>query len=162
MQTFEKKSEMPVSAEELYDWHMSPRAFDRLVPPWQKLRVLERPDNLGEGARLVMRVYAGPVGVKWVALHRDFVVGQQFVDEQLQGPFADWVHTHRFEQLDDHRSLLHDHIEYRLPLGPLGRVFGALPTKLMLERMFDYRHRVTRESLLKGSSSSGARRGSFR
>lgn len=148
MKTFDKKSEIAVSAQRLYDWHMAPGAFDRLVPPWQKVEVIERPERLEEGVQLIMKVFAGPVGVRWVALHRDFVDGRQFVDEQVQGPFAHWVHTHRFEPINDSTSILHDHIEYRLPLGLMGRIFGSLPTDLMLGRMFDYRHRVTRDSLV--------------
>lgn len=33
MATFDKKSQMPVSADQLYRWHMRPGAFDELVPP---------------------------------------------------------------------------------------------------------------------------------
>lgn len=148
MPTFDKKSEMPVGADELYRWHMQPGAFEKLVPPWQHVRILEQPERLEEGARLVMKVYMGPVGVRWVALHRDFIEGRQFVDEQLEGPFARWVHTHRFEPRGADRSVLHDHIEYELPLGALGRIAGAPMIDRMLRRMFDYRHDVTRRDLI--------------
>ncbi len=147
MATFDKKSQMPVSAEELYRWHMQPGAFDELVPPDQKIRVIERPPRLEEGAKLVMKVYMGPVGVRWVALHRGFIEGRQFIDEQVRGPFAGWVHTHRFEPIDARTSILHDHIDYRLPLGPVGHLFGGWPTRRMLEQMFDFRHRQTHQSL---------------
>jgi ligand-binding SRPBCC domain-containing protein len=148
MQTLDKRTEMPCSAEELYDWHMQDGAFDRLVPPWQNVEVIERPDRLEEGARLVMKIYvAGPVGVTWVAHHRDFIEGRQFVDEQVEGPFAHWVHTHRFEPAGEGRSFLHDHVEYELPMGVLGRVFGEPINRRVLERMFDYRHEVTREAV---------------
>lgn len=147
MEQFEKSSEMPVSARELYDWHMQPGTFEKLVPPWQKVKVLERPERLQEGARLVMKVYLGPIGVRWVAHHRDFVQGRQFVDEQLEGPFAHWVHTHRFEPQGPDASTLVDRIVYELPLGPLGRLFGRRATRAMLERMFAYRHQVTRLEL---------------
>jgi len=146
MKVFEKKTKIAASAEELYDWHMQPGAFDRLVPPWQKVEVVERPGRLIDGAKLVMKVFAGPIGVRWVALHRDFIEGHQFVDDQVHGPFKSWVHTHRFEPVDENTSILWDHIEYELPLGPIGALFGGLPTDLMLEKMFDYRHRVTREA----------------
>jgi ligand-binding SRPBCC domain-containing protein len=151
MPTFDKESPMPVSADALYRWHMQPGAFDALIPPWQNVEVLERPDRLEEGARLVMKVYLfGPVGMRWVALHRDFVEGRQFVDEQLEGPFAEWEHTHRFEPVDSDRSILHDHVEYEPPMGALGRTLGAPIVERMLERMFDHRHELTETSLREG------------
>ena len=148
MPRFQKKSPMPVSAEELYAWHMAPGAFEKLVPPWQKVKVLEQPEELKEGAILLMKVYFGPVGVEWEALHRDFVEGRQFVDEQVRGPFGRWVHTHSFEPQEDGTSVLVDTIEFEPPLGWLGRLGGGtLITGKMLEKMFAERHRVTREDL---------------
>ena len=35
---------MPVSAEEVFTWHERPGAFERLTPPWEKVKVLEMED----------------------------------------------------------------------------------------------------------------------
>lgn len=145
MKTFTKETAMPVSASTLYRWHMQPGAFDQLVPPDQKIEVLERPERLEAGAKLIMKIYLGPIGVRWVAHHRDFVQNRQFVDEQVRGPFAHWIHTHRFIPVDEHASILSDHIEYRLPGGKLGELLGGWAIEAMLERMFDYRHTQTRK-----------------
>ena len=42
MPLHEARSAMPVSREELFAWHSRPGAFDRLAPPWETLRVIER------------------------------------------------------------------------------------------------------------------------
>ena len=126
---------------------MEPGAFDRLVPPWQDVEVVDRPEKLEPGARLTMQInFLGPFGVQWVAEHRDFVEGRQFVDVQIEGPFRSWRHLHRFEPIESGRSVLHDEIEYELPLGSLGNLFGGSIARRQLERMFEYRHRVTREA----------------
>jgi hypothetical protein len=39
-----------------------------------------------------------------------------------------------------------DRIEYELPLGALGRIFGSGFARRKLERMFEFRHRVTKEA----------------
>ncbi len=144
MQHFVKESRIAASPQQLYDWHMQPGAFDRLVPPWQHVEVLERPARLEEGAVLVMKVFiAGPVGVRWVAHHRDFIDGRQFVDEQVEGPFAAWTHTHQFLPAADGASLLRDSIDYELPMGRLGALVGGRFSRRMLERMFEYRHETT-------------------
>ncbi len=150
MAVYEKSTAMPVSAQELYEWHMAPGAFQKLIPKGQKIEVVEQPEELGEGEILVMKVYLGPVGVTWEALHRDFVPGRQFVDEQLRGPFRKWVHTHRFEPTDG-GSLLVDHVEYEPPLGRLGQVAGGWVVRRMLKEMFEERHRITLEDLAVGS-----------
>lgn len=147
MEHFVKESRIQATAGELYDWHMQPDAFDKLVPPWQKVEVLERPEQLKEGAVLHMKVYLGPIPSRWIARHCDFVEGRQFVDEQVHGPFASWVHTHQFLPTDDGASILRDSIEYELPVGKLGEVLGGWFTRRMLERMFEYRHQLTASEL---------------
>src|SRR5690606_16801519 len=93
----------PINAtpQQLWQWHLAPNAFDQLVPPWQRVKILERPECLEENAILVMKVYLlGSIGKQWVAKHRDFIEGRQFVDEQISGPFRTWVHTHQFLSSD--------------------------------------------------------------
>jgi ligand-binding SRPBCC domain-containing protein len=48
-----------------------------------------------------------------------------FVDSMLRGPFSHWTHTHRFEVLTE-GTAVHDHVEYGVPLGSLGRLFDAV------------------------------------
>jgi hypothetical protein len=149
---FEKSTRLPVSAEALYRWHMRPGAFHRLVPPFQRVRVLDEPDGIAEGVTLTMKVYQGPIGLRWVAEHKDFVEGRQFVDEQSSGPFAAWRHTHTFEPAGPDACRLVDHIDYRLPMGPIGRLVGGRSTRHMLQRMFDFRHTRTRLDLMRHTS----------
>lgn len=149
---FEKSTRLPVPAESLYRWHMRPGAFHRLVPPFQRVRVLDEPDGIADGVTLTMKVYQGPVGLRWVAEHTDFVEDRQFVDEQVSGPFAAWRHTHTFEPAGPDACRLVDHIDYRLPMGPIGRLVGARSTRRMLRRMFDFRHTRTRLDLMRHTS----------
>jgi hypothetical protein len=140
--TFEKTSPMPVSAQKLFDWHARPGAFERLAPPWDDIEVVDKLGGIEDGARLTMKIHQGPFSVTWEALHRDFIDGEQFVDEQVRGPFKKWEHVHRFEPSDE-GSVLRDRVEYELPLGWLGRLFGGSVARRTLERMFTFRHRRT-------------------
>ncbi len=157
MLNFTKESHINATPNQLWQWHLAPNAFDLLVPPWQRVKILERPERFEEGAILVMKVYVlGPIGKRWVAKHRDFIEGRQFVDEQVSGPFRSWVHTHQFlpadPTLDENQgtSILRDSIDYELPLGPLGDALGGRISQLMLEKMFAYRHQVTAAALAAG------------
>ncbi|MBL9039831.1 MAG: TIGR01777 family oxidoreductase, partial [Archangium sp.] len=81
--------------------------------------------------------------------------GRMFRDEQRGGPFKTWVHTHRMEDLGGGQSALVDDVEYELPLGALGDVFGGGFARGKLDATFDYRHAVTRLDLERHARFAG-------
>ncbi|HMV51788.1 MAG TPA: hypothetical protein PKD31_28860, partial [Blastocatellia bacterium] len=66
--TFEYQSELPVPAGTAYEWHTRPGAFERLLPPWDTTRVVERSDDVQQG-RVVLEVPIGPATQRWVSDH---------------------------------------------------------------------------------------------
>lgn len=144
-ESFSKRTRLAASADEVFAWHARPGALERLTPPWQSIEVEERTGGLKEGARVVLRV--GPLGRRWVAVHRRLVPGREFVDEQVSGPFARWIHTHRFQPEGPDASVLEDHVEYALPCGLLGRIAGGWLVRSEIARLFRYRHAVTGDDL---------------
>jgi len=148
MPVFESRSLMPVPIDELFAYHARPGAFERLAPPWQRLRILEQEGGMRDGGRVEFKVYVGPVGKRWVAEMGGYVEGRQFVGRQVEGPFASWEHTHRFlPGADGSTSELLDHIEYSLPAGILTDPIGAGPARKQLERLFRFRQARTRADL---------------
>ena len=148
MPIFEKRSRLPVSARVAFDWHARSGAFQRLTPPWEKVRLLEHVGGISNGGRAVIEArIAGPIKTRWVAVHEGFIDGQQFRDVQTSGPFKRWEHTHTFEPDGENASWLTDHIDYELPVGPLGALLGGSMVRKKLDRMFAYRHRITADDL---------------
>ena len=146
--TFLKTSAMPVSARTLFDWHANPAAFMRLVPPWENVEVKSIEGDFTVGQKLTMRTsILGPISKDWVAEVVEVEPGDHFKDRQLSGPFAAWEHTHRMIVESDTSSILEDSIEYRLPMGVLGRTIGSGMVTNRLEQMFVYRHAVTASDL---------------
>jgi uncharacterized protein (TIGR01777 family) len=139
---------MPVPAEFLYRWHASPRAFERLIPPWERIEVIQPPTGLCDGDRVLVRVrLAGPISMPWEARMQCIRPGESFEDVQVRGPFAAWKHTHTMTPDGAAGCLLTDHVEYELPLGMLGRLVGGRFARNKLARMFAYRHRLTRDEV---------------
>ncbi|QDU20116.1 Epimerase family protein [Urbifossiella limnaea] len=140
---------MPASADDVFAWHARPGAFARLTPPWETADVLGVEGAFGTpGYRVSVRTkLVGPVGGTMVAEHPSFTPGREFRDVQRRGPFAYWEHTHRFLPDGPEASTLEDHIEFRLPLGPLGKLFGGGMVERRLAAMFAYRHAVTASDL---------------
>ena len=143
MTVFEWRSTVPFPADQVYAWHARPGSFERLSPPWQRTRVIERSGDLEHHGTLVFEYRSGPLRGRWVAAHGDAEPGRRFSDRQLHGPFAAWEHTHSFLPAGPDRCVIEDHVEYRLPLGSAGDVVAGAPIRTMLERLFRFRHERT-------------------
>jgi uncharacterized protein (TIGR01777 family) len=153
---FERRTRLDAPAEEVYGWHARPGALERLSPPWDPPLVESRSGGIAdEGARVVLRV--GPLGQRWVAEHYAAVPGREFRDRQLAGPFALWEHTHRMLPEGPSACTLVDRIEYALPAGPAGDVLGGRAVRALLDRIFEYRHRVTADDLAAHVTCRGGR-----
>jgi uncharacterized protein len=142
----ERSTTLPVSAEAAFAWHERPGAFERLLPPWERVSVVEQSGGLEDGARFALRVRYGPVSLRWVGRHRDTLPGRRFVDEQVEGPFSRWIHFHRFDPDGPTQSRMTDRIEYAPPLGPVGAVADPI-IRRRLERLLAYRHVLLRDDL---------------
>ncbi|HEU4647482.1 MAG TPA: TIGR01777 family oxidoreductase [Gemmatimonadales bacterium] len=143
----ERTSRLPASAEAVWAWHQRPGAFERLVPPWERVEIVQRSGGLADGGEVVAQVHAGPLTFRWVARHRDYQPGRQFVDEQVEGPFTQWVHTHRIVPDGPQSSFLTDRIEYATPYGVAGAAADLWIVRRKIERMLAYRHALLRDDL---------------
>jgi uncharacterized protein len=148
LSTFTRSVRIERPASEVFAWHERTGAFARLAPPWQKLEVFSHTGGIRDGARVSLRTKIGPVWVKWDVEHRDYVEGVQFRDVQVRGPFAHWEHLHRVEPVDGGRAcVLTDEITYKLPFGVLGQIGGGAFARGELDRLFAYRHAVTKSDV---------------
>ena len=143
MPEFRQRVRVPVPAQELFAWHERPGAFLRLSPPWDRPVVVSHVGGIRDGAKVELRVHAGPIPTTWKLEHRDYIANEQFRDVMLEGPFTSWVHTHRVEPDGPSASVLDDHIAYELPLGALGEAVGGGFAASTLARVFAYRHAIT-------------------
>jgi uncharacterized protein len=142
-------SAIPASAAALYAFHEAEDSFPKLIPPWQKMRLISferKGGGLDVGTRAVVEMAIGPFWKRWIAEHTACIPGAMFADEQREGPFAYFRHEHRMVALGPNESRLEDEVRYRLPLDPVGRIALRLIQKDM-ERGFRYRHKVTLEAL---------------
>jgi len=96
---------------------------------------------------MIIEMHVGPLRRRWIAQHVDFQADRQFRDVQIAGPFARWEHTHTVEPDGPSACYLEDRIEYALPLGWLGRFLAGPFVRKKLDRLFEYRHRITAEAV---------------
>ena len=157
MQELTYRTRITAPAEDVFEWHARHGAFERLAPPWERVEVIKRSGGIENGNRVVVKTGIGPFNMRWVAEHFDYIEGRQFRDRQLRGPFAKWVHTHRFEPDGLDASFLEDRIEFALPFGVIGNLLGKRFTLKKLNRMFAYRHRTAAYDLATHNSYKGGK-----
>ena len=152
---FKRSVRIERPAAEVFAWHERAGAFGRLCPPWERVEVTRHVGGIRDGARVSLRTKVGPIRVRWEIEHRDYVVGREFRDVLLSGPFSKWEHRHRVEPAGAEACVLTDEICYRLPLGAPGRWVGAAWVRGQLERTFIYRHAVTKADLEREARGAG-------
>lgn len=149
---------MPCAPQELWNWHARPGAFQRLAPPWVRMRLLAMEGGIAPGARVLMEVRRGPIALRWDARHPEHPLynpPHSFYDIQKSGPFALWEHTHTMLPGNTRAtSTLEDHIRFRLPGGPIGNALGKRAIAADLTRMFAFRHARTRYDLARHGAFS--------
>ena len=157
MATFNRTTRIAAPAEFAFAWHERPGAFERLAPPWEEMEVLEKKGTIRDGDELMFRVKLGGLfWQRWHARHFGYIAGKQFCDEQLSGPFASWKHVHRIESDGPDACVLHDEVEYHLPLEPLSNLTPRFLLEDKIEAMFNYRTAVTKRDIEHHFRTQGA------
>lgn len=143
---FVKESVIAARPERVFAFHQRADALRLLMPPWEQARVIEHAPTLEVGAATVIetRVF-GLWRVRWVAEHTAYDPPRMFEDVQVSGPFKRWRHRHLIGPHAEGGAVLRDEIEYEPPLGFLGRLMAPLVVAPRLDKLFAYRHAVTRE-----------------
>ncbi len=157
MATFEYRTRLNASAAEVFKWHTRAGAFERLSPPWQDIKVLDRKGGVLDGGEVTLRIGRGPAKFTWVLRHKDVQENRQFADEQVKGPMRRWHHVHRFEPAAGGGCTLVDHIDYALPLGGVGSALVGSRVRQMLERLFRYRQMQLEHDLTVHAKASDPR-----
>jgi ligand-binding SRPBCC domain-containing protein len=142
---FVRRTRIRAPAERVFRWHEMPEAFQKLTPPGEPVREASQTGGIQDGARRELIIGYPPAAIRWVAAHDGYVEGRQFRDTQVSGPFRSWVHTHLFDADGPDACYLEDRVEYELPFGRLGDWLLGAMIERKLDRLFEYRHRMTRE-----------------
>jgi ligand-binding SRPBCC domain-containing protein len=72
MPVFTHRSELPYPASRVFAWHMRPGAFDRLTPPYEDVRVVERTGGPQDEGTVTLSVKKAGMRLRWVLRHTDF------------------------------------------------------------------------------------------
>jgi ligand-binding SRPBCC domain-containing protein len=137
---------VPLPPEEVFAFFGAAENLERITPPELNFRIVTPlPIDMRPGAQIEYRLALFGVPFTWRTEITDWNPPHEFVDTQLSGPYAQWVHRHRFTAVDG-GTRVEDEVRYRLPVPLLGDL--ALPlVRLQLGRIFRHRRQRITELL---------------
>lgn len=148
---------LPLPREQVFGFFSEAANLARITPPKMGFQIkTPGPIEMGQGTRIEYRVRVFGLPLTWLSLISGWDPPHEFVDEQLKGPYRQWIHTHRFrDHVDPQRgpgTLIEDLVRYRLPGGLLGRLVHPL-VRRELGQIFRFREASINEILLGATAS---------
>ena len=146
MESFVYSSRIDQPLDKVFAWHMREGAFERLKPPWEQFEVIGRSGSIENNGMVKLRTKIGPLTMKWIVRHAEYIPEKQFKDIQIKGFFPSFVHSHLFERFGS-SCILEDRIDYSLPAGRMGRLATRRFVDKNLRKIFEYRHQTISQDL---------------
>ena len=113
--------------------------LELLTPPWLNFDILTpRPIPMHAGALIDYRLKIRGLPVKWRTVISDWQPPTRFVDEQIKGPYQQWIHEHTFVPKNG-GTLVIDRVRYKVPFDLLVHRLFVQPD---LDRIFAFRHKA--------------------
>jgi ligand-binding SRPBCC domain-containing protein len=140
MHTLKTIQVLPIGLEQAWDFFSSPKNLAVITPESLGFVIKsELPDEMYPG--LFIRYTVKPllgIPATWVTEITHVKKPQFFVDEQRLGPYKIWHHQHHFKEVSNGVEMI-DIVDYRLPLGILGKAAHPIIVKPRLNQIFEYR-----------------------
>jgi len=145
MQTFIKSSYINCDIKALFDFHLDTNNLTFITPKNIKVELLTKNFKPQIGQLLKIKSTKYFVPMNWEIKIEKIDEPNLLVDIALKSPFSFWEHKHIFIK---HGNMceLKDVINFKLPLGILGKLLSYF-VKKDLQKMFDYRHKMTKNIL---------------
>lgn len=138
VRTYQSELWLPASPEELFSFFGDAMNLQALTPPWLNFEILTPgPIEMRGGTLLDYRLRWHSVPLLWRTRILIWEPPHRFVDEQIRGPYRQWIHEHTFEQQHG-GTLTRDHVDYAVPLDFL---IHRLVVRPDVEKIFAFRER---------------------
>lgn len=139
---FETEQILNAPLDRVFEFFADAANLEAITPRFLNFRILTPlPIVMGEGTLIRYRLALYGLPMEWLSRIDEWRPGVSFVDRQLRGPYALWVHRHTFEP-HPRGTRVSDRVMYALPLDPLSRPAHPLFVRPQIEAIFAHRRRV--------------------
>jgi ligand-binding SRPBCC domain-containing protein len=147
MYRLERELRVPRAREEVFPFFADAHNLERITPPALRFRILTpAPIEMRAGTIIDYQLRLLGFPFHWRTVIESWEPPHRFVDVQERGPYRVWRHTHSFDEVPG-GTLVRDHVDYQLPLGPLGALAHWLLVKRQIAGIFAFRQRVVADLL---------------
>lgn len=139
--TLNTRQILPISLEEAWAFFSSPKNLSKITPEYMNFKILSGFEEGTTREGMIIKYKVHPVmgiPLTWVTKITNVSAPHEFTDMQLKGPYKEWVHTHRFREIEGGVEMT-DELVYQLPFGPIGLIAHALFVRKQVESIFAYR-----------------------
>jgi len=140
--TFECEQFLSRPVTEVFPFFADARNLQAITPDWLSFDVLT-PGQIAmkPGALIDYKLRVRGLPLRWRTLIRTWEPPHRFVDEQLRGPYRQWIHEHTFIEKDG-GTLARDKVLYAVPGGTL---INSLFVRRDVARIFAFRQKKLAE-----------------
>ena len=139
---FQTELWLPLSPAELFPFFADASNLDAITPPWLHFHIVTpRLIAMREGALIDYRLRVRGLPLRWRTLIKEWQPPHRFVDEQIRGPYRQWVHEHTFKPREG-GTLARDVVRYAVPLDFLTH---RLFVRSDIEKIFAFRQEALRK-----------------
>ena len=130
---------------ELFPFFGDAHNLEQITPALLSFRVVTPgPIQMKPGTLIDYKLKVRGVPMRWTTKITEWDPPHRFRDEQLKGPYRQWVHTHTFVE-EDGGTRCDDVVEYAPPGGPLAPLINRLAVENDVKQIFAYRAKVLAE-----------------
>lgn len=127
---------LPQPPQTIFPFFADAHNLESITPAFLKFQVVTpKPIEMHAGTLIDYRLRIHGVPIGWRTRIRDWEPPYRFVDEQLRGPYRQWIHEHTFTE-ERGGTLCRDRVEYSVYGGAL---VHALFVRKDVANIFAYR-----------------------
>jgi ligand-binding SRPBCC domain-containing protein len=130
---------------EVFDFFSKAENLEKITPPDLGFNIITpQPIAMAKGSIIEYRISMSGIPMNWKTLISKWDPPHEFVDEQLSGPYKQWIHRHTFVEAGADSTVIEDEVRYRLPLEPVGDIAHFFIER-QLKHIFDFREKTVSE-----------------
>lgn len=140
MYQYKSEQNLPIEMEAAWDFLSDPKNLKTITPDYMGFDILSGADRKMFSGQIIQYILTPILGIpfRWVTEITHVDQGRYFVDEQRFGPYTFWHHKHFIEPIEGGVKMT-DIVDYKLPLGPLGKLAHWLFVSKKVKEIFSYR-----------------------
>lgn len=141
-----KKQKLPITINEAWEFLSDPKNLKTITPDYMGFNIISGADKPMYAGQIIQYIVTPILRIKtkWVTEITHVHHKKYFVDEQRFGPYSLWHHKHFIHPVEGGVEM-EDIIDYKIPLGFLGRLAHPFLVKPKLKEIFAYREKKLTE-----------------